>query len=118
LLDIFVDVKVEELARANKITAAEAREHLEKTGAKIAATHIAFAIPLPSTAPRRRATGTPFDSPGHTSVKITEKHYSPWVRERPKQAEADVKRAWAQDSVALLETKGTLPVHGKNKAVC
>ena len=54
---------------------------------------------------------------GHTSVKITEKHYAPWVRERQEQAEADVKRTWAQDSVALLEMKGTLQVHGKREAV-
>jgi hypothetical protein len=45
--------------------------------------------------------------PGHTSVKVTERHDAPWVRERQEQAEADVKRAWAQDPVALLESKGT-----------
>lgn len=54
---------------------------------------------------------------GHSSVKITEKHYSPWVRERQEQAEADVKRTWAQDPVALLESKGTPEVHGKRTAV-
>jgi len=27
---------------------------------------------------------------GHTSVRITEKHDAPWVRERQEQAEADV----------------------------
>jgi hypothetical protein len=46
-------------------------------------------------------------------VKVTEKHYAPWVRERQEQAEADVKRTWAQDPIALLETKGTLQVHQK-----
>jgi hypothetical protein len=30
---------------------------------------------------------------GHSSVRITEKHYSPWVRERQEQAEADVRRS-------------------------
>lgn len=54
---------------------------------------------------------------GHTSVKITEKHYAPWVRERQEQAEADVKRTWAQDPIALLETKGTPDVHGKRSAL-
>ncbi len=54
---------------------------------------------------------------GHSSVKITEKHYAPWVRERQEQAEAGVKRTWAQDPVALIETKGTLQVHGKSEAV-
>jgi hypothetical protein len=50
-------------------------------------------------------------------VKITEKHYAPWVRERQEQAEADVKRIWAQDSVTLLEGKVALQVHGKREAV-
>ncbi len=54
---------------------------------------------------------------GHTSVKITEKHYAPWVRERQEQAEADVKRTWAQDPIALLETQGTPQVHGKRSAL-
>ena len=54
---------------------------------------------------------------GHASVKVTEKYYSPWIRERQEQAEADVRRAWAQDPVALLGTKGTPEVHGKQEAV-
>ena len=29
---------------------------------------------------------------GHSSIKVTEKHYSPWVRARQEQLEADVKR--------------------------
>ena len=28
------------------------------------------------------------------SVRITEKHYAPWVRERQEQLEADVRRTW------------------------
>jgi len=35
--------------------------------------------------------------PGRPSLKITEKHYSPWIRERQEQAEADVRRSWSQD---------------------
>jgi integrase/recombinase XerD len=31
---------------------------------------------------------------GHQSVKVTEKHYSPWVRERQEQIEDDVRRMW------------------------
>ena len=27
---------------------------------------------------------------GHSSIKVTEKHYSPWVRARQEQLEADV----------------------------
>ncbi|HKW35869.1 MAG TPA: tyrosine-type recombinase/integrase [Candidatus Acidoferrum sp.] len=34
---------------------------------------------------------------GHQSVRITEKHYNPWVRSRQEQLEADVARTWAQD---------------------
>ena len=43
---------------------------------------------------------------GHTSIRVTEKHYSPWVRERQEQAEADIRRTWTKDPVVLLETKG------------
>jgi integrase/recombinase XerD len=31
---------------------------------------------------------------GHHSVRITEKHYTPWVRARQEQLEADVRRTW------------------------
>jgi integrase len=31
---------------------------------------------------------------GHSSIKVTEKHYSPWVRARQEQLEADVRRSW------------------------
>ena len=31
---------------------------------------------------------------GHKSVRITEKHYAPWVRSRQGQLEADVRRTW------------------------
>jgi integrase/recombinase XerD len=51
---------------------------------------------------------------GHQSVRITERHYSPWVRARQDQLEQDLKRVWEQDPVALMETKGTPEVHGKN----
>jgi integrase/recombinase XerD len=54
---------------------------------------------------------------GHTSIRITERHYTPWVRARQEQAEADVRRAWGQDPVARLEAKGTPEVHGKSPAV-
>ena len=54
---------------------------------------------------------------GHTSVRVTERHYAPWVRARQEQAEADVRRAWGQDPVALLEAKGTPEVHEKGSVV-
>ena len=50
---------------------------------------------------------------GHSSVKITERHYSPWVRARQEQLEADVKRTWGEDPILFSETKGTLEVHSK-----
>ena len=31
---------------------------------------------------------------GHSSVKITERHYSPWVQTRQNQLEAAVKKTW------------------------
>ncbi len=31
---------------------------------------------------------------GHSTIKVTEKHYSPWVRARQEQLEADVRRSW------------------------
>jgi integrase len=54
---------------------------------------------------------------GHASIKVTEKHYSPWTSERQEQAEADVRRTWARDPIALLETKGTPEVHGNTTPV-
>ncbi len=50
---------------------------------------------------------------GHSSVKITERHYAPWVRARQEQLEADVKRTWGEDPILFSETKGTSEVHGK-----
>ena len=32
---------------------------------------------------------------GHSSITVTEKYYSPWVRARQEQLEADVRRSWA-----------------------
>jgi site-specific recombinase XerD len=52
---------------------------------------------------------------GHSSVRITEKHYNPWNKARQEQAEADVTRSWASDPVVLLgnQTKGTPDGHEK-----
>jgi integrase/recombinase XerD len=54
---------------------------------------------------------------GHQGLKITEKHYSPRIREWQRQAEAGVRRTWAQDPVMLLADRGTPQVHGKFEAV-
>ncbi len=48
---------------------------------------------------------------GHSSIKVTEKYYSPWVAERQEQLEADVRRTWE----TLPGTKGTPEVHEKSK---
>ena len=50
----------------------------------------------------------------HSSIRVTEKHYSPWVRDRQAQLEASLERTWAQDPIILAETKGTPEVHGKS----
>jgi len=54
---------------------------------------------------------------GHQSVRITERHYSPWVRSRQEQLEQDLQRAWSQDPVALMQTKGTPEVHEKSRRI-
>src|SRR5713226_9124943 len=33
---------------------------------------------------------------GHSSIKITEKHYSPWVKSRQENLEAQVNKTWRQ----------------------
>ena len=40
---------------------------------------------------------------GHRSVKITEKHYAPWVRARQEQLEQSVQRSWDVGSASLSE---------------
>ena len=40
---------------------------------------------------------------GHSSITITQKHYSPWVHSRQQQLEANLKRAWERDPIALLQ---------------
>ena len=44
---------------------------------------------------------------GHQSVRITEKHYNPWVRSRQEQLEADVARTWERDPVLVQKIQGT-----------
>jgi len=43
---------------------------------------------------------------GHQSVRITEKHYAPWVRSRKEQLEADLTNAWKQDPELLAIREG------------
>lgn len=42
---------------------------------------------------------------GHASIKVTEKHYAPWIRARQEQAEADVRRTWSSDQIFLIENQ-------------
>ncbi len=50
---------------------------------------------------------------GHQSLRVTERHYVPWVRARQEQLEVSVRRSWALDPVVSAATKGTHEVHGK-----
>lgn len=52
---------------------------------------------------------------GHSSIRVTERHYAPWVRARQQQLEADLERAWARDPVAVELTKGTPEVHERKE---
>jgi histone acetyltransferase (RNA polymerase elongator complex component) len=42
---------------------------------------------------------------GHQSVRVTEKHYNPWVRSRQEQLEADGRNAWKSDPLIIGGTK-------------
>lgn len=52
---------------------------------------------------------------GHQSVKVPEKHYTPWVRARQEQLEQDVRRTWDRDLIASEGAKGTSEVHGAKR---
>jgi len=41
---------------------------------------------------------------GHQSIRVTERHYAPWVRARQEQLEADVRRTWTQPNSNLQHT--------------
>ena len=46
---------------------------------------------------------------GHSSIRITERHYSPWVRSRQEQLERDVRGTWTESDFQIM---GTSEVHG------
>jgi hypothetical protein len=50
----------------------------------------------------------------HSSIKVTEKHYSPWVRARQEQLEADVRRTWGQ---SLTDSKAPASAQEAREAV-
>ncbi len=47
-----------------------------------------------------------------SSVKITERHYSPWVEARQAQLESDLRRAWSNDPIAQREMLLSAPATG------
>jgi integrase len=40
---------------------------------------------------------------GHASVKITERHYSPWVRSRQEKLEEEVQKSWGEIKPKLVK---------------
>jgi hypothetical protein len=50
---------------------------------------------------------------GHQSVRVTERHYAPWVRSRQEQLEADLTNARKQDAVIALQKEVQAGVHGE-----
>ena len=51
---------------------------------------------------------------GHSNIRVTQQHYNPWVRDRQRQLEADLQRAWNRDPIVLLNSKGEIAVSTKN----
>jgi integrase len=43
---------------------------------------------------------------GHSSIKVTEKHYNPWARSRQEQLEADLQRVLTKDPIVRMERSG------------
>jgi integrase/recombinase XerD len=43
---------------------------------------------------------------GHSSIKITERHYNPWVRSRQEQLESDLRAAWERDPMVQMQKAG------------
>ncbi len=54
---------------------------------------------------------------GHQSVRVTEKHYAPWVRARQEQLEADVRRVWGQLPDPLVQTQAVHLIANGNSVV-
>jgi hypothetical protein len=54
---------------------------------------------------------------GHQSIRVTERHYNPWVHARQQQLEADLERAWARDPMYFQEERVTRGLRGNPEAV-
>lgn len=42
----------------------------------------------------------------HSNIRVTQRHYNPWVRERQAQLEEDVRRTWDQDPILRSKEPG------------
>ena len=42
---------------------------------------------------------------GHSTVKVTERHYSPWIQKRQQQLEADLRAMWSNDEQGTKEVQ-------------
>jgi integrase/recombinase XerD len=51
--------------------------------------------------------GTPIEQVsallGHSSIKVTERHYAPWVKARQEQMESNVIRSWETDPLIMIQ---------------
>ncbi len=47
---------------------------------------------------------------GHQSVRVTERHYAPWVAARQEQLEVDVRRTWGSDILAAVAPIDRTPI--------
>jgi integrase len=50
---------------------------------------------------------------GHSSVKVTEKHYAPFVKERQQQLEIYARLAWDDPGVGTANSQGVPPIGSK-----
>jgi hypothetical protein len=46
---------------------------------------------------------------GHSSVKVTEKHYAPFVKERQQQLEMYARMAWEDSAVGAADIQSRTP---------
>ena len=53
----------------------------------------------------------------HQSVRVTERHYNPWVHARQQQLEADLECVWARDPMCLREDEVTRRLRGNREPV-
>jgi integrase/recombinase XerD len=54
---------------------------------------------------------------GHQSIRVTERHYNPWVHARQQQLEADLAGVWARDPMCFKADQVTRELRGNSKAV-